>query len=582
MKQYLPDFLNFGKDSAQSLLVFSSNGFSLTAAVVINTGSDLAIEATAESDNSDPKAALIDVMGKLTVSYGRLPQQAIMLHAHAIPAVIELGIDNVDKLKPEKMQELIRWEMEGLFSEVIPHGDIGWLLVARGFMSEYDRDALVEQLHAENQECAGSTPLRFGEVAIREGYINREQLEDSLGIQDQMQLQDQRIVCGWTRLNSDEPSQWLVTAMSSAIREQWVAAFQELGRGSMGKLDLRGFYPGVSCAAGLIGGIGRHGDAYLLELHQSYMALLHYRGNSLRDCYMRSISRKSPDYSELSSLLHEAGVQEEAIVYVYQAYTGRRAIRDQMKQDSQIDFRFIDKEFAPVNQNDNGMDINKTIQLLGAARLYADSHERLITPVQGFDSPPIWYKRPGIRVAAMVLIVLAIGMTVEAYYRIETRNLEAELADLEKDINNQEKLRDDARQSKKLEAELKDLKKQHQALQEVKKTIESVLVTRQEFTQRLLDMIVRNINDKIIINSITEPQWNRFVIDGWAVDQSSVDYFSKGLSRDLSNWSMYISSNPSSIGQDFRGHSGYTFSFTIDSQDSKRNQLANKNSQRNQ
>lgn len=582
MKQYLPQFLSLGKDAGRSLLVFSSNGFSLTAAVVTNDGSDLTIEATAESANTEPKAALIDVMGKLTVSYDRLPQQAIMLHAHAIPAVIELGIDNVDKLKPEKMQELIRWEMEGQFSEVIPQGDIGWLLVARGFMSEADRDALVEQLHSENQERVGTTPLRFGEVAIREGYINREQLEHCLGIQDQMQLQDQRIVCGWTRLNSDEPSQWLVTAMSSAIRDQWVSAFRELGRGRVGKCDLLGFYPGLACAAGIINGIGRHGDAYILELHLPYMALLHYRGGSLRACHLRATSRQSPTYNDMTGLLYEAGVHEEAIVYVYQAHASRRHLREQMKEDNQFDFRFIDKEFAPVNENDNGLDVFKTIQFLGAARLYSDNHDNFITPVQGFDAAPVWYRRQGIRVAAMVLLVVAVAITVEVFYRLETRQLEAELAELEKDISNQEKLRDDARQSRKLEAELKQLKKQHQSLQQTKKTIESILVTRRDFIQRLLDIVVRNINDNIIINSITEPQWNRFVIDGWAFDQASVDYFSKGLSRDLSGWDMFISSNPSSIGQDFRGHSGYQFSFTIDSQQSDSSRQQTRANNRNQ
>ena len=136
---------NKGKNLHKPLLVLISDGFGLLATVVDKKEGEITIVASSRSNLSEPSSALIEVFGRLSVSYGKLPKDTIMLHAHTIPSQLDLAIENINAIEEDKLQELIRWEMESIFADLVPRDNLGWLMVGLGYITEEQRDSLIKR-----------------------------------------------------------------------------------------------------------------------------------------------------------------------------------------------------------------------------------------------------------------------------------------------------------------------------------------------------------------------------------------------------------------------------------------------------
>jgi hypothetical protein len=550
----------YGLDKA--ILVFISDGFGLLGAIIEDKGSDVAVVASARSHLTDPLASLIEVSGKLSFCFGKLPKEAILIHANAIPSILELPIENVESIEKSKLQELVRWEMESVFSDLVPHDNLGWLMIGLGFISEQQRDSLVSELINENTES--NKKIRIGELAIRESYITRNQLEECLKIQDQMQLQDQRIKCGWNEIKDSNPPRWLATAMSKGIHEQWITAFESTqARIAMGKVRLNALYPFIGVTASQLIDIFTDNEAYILELHNAYISLMTYRDGRLLQCLVHECSGDIPKINDVESLIHSADIADGSEINLLMTHANRNDLRELLSTHSTFKFTYLERKVSISNQISGDVSISEAMMIYGATFNYVSGSHQLIVPVQGQEPPPPIYKMPEFKIVASVLVFILLIGGIESILAWKTNKLDVKLNAVEEKVERQELVKKDIRASKKAQQRLDEVNGEYNDLIALKGLMESVLVTRQDFTSEFLNIITRNLNDNLVINSIEELEWNKFVIDGWALDQPSIDYYGQGLSRDLKKWDMIIAENPSNLGRNQAGLTGYKFKFVL-------------------
>jgi hypothetical protein len=562
MRDLINKFKSNKNNKEKSLLVLVSDGFGLLACVVTNHLANVSITASARSNHSEPHDALVEVIEKLSSSFGRLPSETIMLHTHAVPANLELGIENLDALAQEKMQELVRWEMESIYSDLIPSDNLGWLMIGMGFINEQQRDELVEYLEIENQDALKK--VRIGELAIQRGLINRDQLEECLKQQDILQLQDQRIECGWNRLDEQEQPLWLATAVSHAVHKKWVDALEQIIKRSKGvKTRLKYFYPFIGTSAIHIPEINTAKDIYFLELHRPYLCLLHYHEGRLIQCINQQASSDTPRANDVESLFHLARIPENSDVYVNITFSERKVVFEEIKYVSMFNLKSLENNVPFLANYPDEIALSEAIIVTGAMNNYIVNSQELIVPVQGQKPPPPFYQRPEAKVAAIVFAIASVFICIESVLAYKMNKLDKELSLLKEQVKKQELVRKDVRNATKAQENLDLLTVEYDDVINNKKLIESVLVSRQKFTRQVLDIVINNLNDNLLINNIEELEWNKFVIEGWAVDQPSIDYFSEGLSRSLQNWDMYISENPSELARNNNGYTGYSFRFVI-------------------
>ncbi len=544
------------------LLVLFSDGFGLLATVVDKQEGEVTIVASARSNISEPVTALVEVLGRLSVSFGKLPREAILLHAHAVPSILELAIENIETLESHKVQELVRWEMESTFADLVPHDNLGWLMIGLGYITEQQRDVLVKQLTAEKNESGKK--VRIGDLAISQDYINRNQLEECLKVQDQMQLQDQRIKCGWSSINEASKTYWIATAISESIHQQWVSAVQTVSaKGVLGKAQLKSIYPYIGAGSSQLFHIYSNDKVYILELHRPYLALNIYRKGLLLECLVLECSSDTPQLNDVETLINNADIPEGTDIYTTVTHSDRSALREELETLSLFSFKHLEREVTIPTQLTGDVSSAEAIMIFGATFNYFSKSHQIMTPVQGANPPPPLYLRPLAKVAAMVLVLACVIGAIEGGLAWKLDKIETKLTSVKDKVQLQQKIKKDLSKSKKAQVKLDNLKLEYESLVELKKLMETVLVSRNNFMNEFLDMVILNMNDNLIIDSIIEQQWNIFVINGWSVDQTSVEYFSQGLSRDLRNWDMEITENPSELGRSDNGLSGYKFRFVI-------------------
>ena len=547
------------------LLVFMSDGFGLLATIVDKQDDEIGIVASARSSITEPVAALAEVLGRLSVSYGKLPKESVLIHAHAIPSILELAIDNIDQIKQDKLQELIRWEMESIFADLLPRDNLGWLMIGLGYVAEAQRDALVIKLSEANSEgLDNNKKLRFGDLAISEGLINRNQLETCLKVQDQLQLQDQRIKCGWSRIQINEEMRMLSTAVSNSTHTQWVNALTEVSKkGAVGKTELKSIYPYIGSAALKFPGIYANNKTHILELHRAYLALNTYQSGVIVDSLVLACSGDTPQVGDIESLLNSADVPEGTDVYVVVTHSDRTELREALDENPTFYFKHLEREIMLPANISGDVSSSEAMMILGSTFNYLTRNNQMLVAVQGVEPPPPIYRRKEAHFAASVIIFSLIIGAMEGYMAWQIKKADDKLTKVENDVDIQQKIKRDLSKSKKLEVSIKKLEQDFEALGQLKKLMDTVLVNRNQFMDELLDMIVLNMNDNLLIDSIRERSWNVFEIQGWSLDQASVQYFSQGLTRDLLTWDMEITENPSELARDDTGFTGYSFRFVI-------------------
>ncbi|QUM84944.1 MULTISPECIES: hypothetical protein [unclassified Moritella] len=564
-------FLGKMSAGANRLLVIESRGFGINAYVVERRGDAITLIEYAHNKIASCNESLAEICEQLTVAGCAIPQKALLVSGAVTAALISLPIDGDKTLSDQQMLELVRWEMEPLFNELIAYWTIGGLLIAKGYLAESQRKQLLVDLGEQKEKLAGRggrAPARFGELAIRAAYITKEQLDECLRIHEETQLLDPTIDCSW----SDKPiatdqqgGLWLCAAMSAPIRQQWVDAF------SHNKIFLSGIYSQHHSAVSQLP-ISEN-EQLLVILNVGLVTSIVVKNNLVTATKQYRCSDHALTSDEVITLLIEhlnvqlqTDIADESSAIYYSGYHPQ--INDLITEVMpQLNATWICLD--GVLAKDKQTLIVGDAAIVGATNHYFNQYSlqqqsRLI----GTPPPPAWYKNTSVQGGLICFSIFAFIAANEGHYYYTEQRVFLEIQQNEiavekiDDIN--EKLNSKNERYIRLKKQKKQLEEKLEVLSVRRQGLNTVLLKRQEFIANLLPLISRSINDQLILKMVEEGSWYHFELSGWASDQLAIDSFNQQLTAELEPWNMQLTNSSSREGRSDFGFDGYQFMMTLE------------------
>ncbi|KXJ53657.1 MAG: hypothetical protein AXW15_02890 [Neptuniibacter sp. Phe_28] len=577
-------FLN-KKTAGKGILVLKVNGFDLKATVINGSRNELKVTVSVTSHKVEPDAALKDVFEQLQNVLGKnIPSNVLLLHISAISGLVEVT-DSFDSADSSNLLEMLRWEMEGIVASQSPHWDLGWLLMGRGYISAAQREELIVLAMEEKQrtyQTGDPSPMRFGEVAMREQMVSKEQIAECLHIQQKLQLSDQRLLTQWRPQvtpsaddsdlsgSRDMANKYLCTAMPIVQHQQWLDAVKKIsGSNGIPRLNLRQVYPFAGSTIPLIGDSSE--TILLTEFHQAYVLCAVLSNHSVIDTVMIKCSGKQLDITAVADVMGQGAfvdIERWVVADVDQVYA------EQIEYLESV-FQLTPEPLARHTSLDVAEGSEALLCELGAVQHFLGLSPLLVTPLAGMPPPDPFYRSPRFKVAMALLAVPLFIASYEGYYYWKLEQLTQQLVAKEEQLNrfkaSKKEQRKEYGEAQKNIALYEEKQKDLGLLQSEKQLVEQVIVKRQSFMSRLLPVLSESINDGVVLESIKENQWYEFSLTGKAVDQASIDDFNQVLSISLESLHMYIDKSPSNFSGDAaRMQNGvYAFEFLLKRQEAQ-------------
>ncbi len=558
------------------LLVAESDGLTLRALVVGLHGDKVIVEQTLKSRAMEPRAAIGDLLKQLEERGVTPPKQAILLNTNIIPTLLELPIEGKEVLPDQRMLELVRWEMEALLTEQLSQWNLGWLLIGRGYLTEEQRDEIIDDMQAlklATQASGGRTPARFGEEAIKREWINREQLEECLALQESLHLFDSSVDCSWQPSPIQagrQPGLWLCAAMSSTLRQSWVEAFAHH------QVRLQWLYPAAGATAPSLAQF--KSPQVVVEIQPGVVVCSRVEEGQVVFLGLIKCCDHTVKADEIIELCQSALSSDIEKIYLTGCHPRRENLAKTLSEKLQRPFVPLQELLSAhcVFQSalepgvEHGIESNKADEFGGMLsscfHFYGLTSADSAIQLQGEPPPPPLYKQSIVQLGAALGLLLMIMTGNEAWALWKTKQIDAEIAENEHKTSlilaANEKLasKDDEYQSVKKSRDEWAATFQKESAR--KQAIESVLIKRQQFVEALLPMLGRVVPDRVVVTAFEEQQWYRFKLNGWGMNQEAIDSFNELLIYELESWGLYIANSPSEV-EHRNGIEGYRFSFML-------------------
>ena len=568
------------KKPSKELLVLKCDCLSLRATVIKGQADELNVLASVMSWETDPVVALTDVITQLKNQLGpSLPNEAILMHINAIPNLVEIT-ENTNSATPNNLAEMMRWEMDGVVADLSPVWDLGWILLGRGYLTQEQRDRLLElamQEKALSSRHTGGTALRVGELAVREHMATQDQVKDCLQLQEKLQLPDQSLITQWrpvpkmpSEFSTDDTfnatQHYICSAMPIAQHLQWINAFNKVsGNKGLPKLKLKQVYP----IAGSTLTLPEIHDEVLMvtEFHPAYALCAVLENGVIQDIVTLKASSYPLEIDLVVQTLQSGRFADTERWLIANVDGQTLSFFDEL--ESRINLR---AEYLPKASR-LSLDVPATVKNNVLAELGAASHffgrgPLLVSPLGGTPPPEPFYRRQGVRVAAAIALVPMIIGGFEVLNQWEISSLRNELIEKEKTLSGMGDQReisqsDIDKMNQNIEL-YKGLEQELAGLQYQKQLVQQVMLKRQNFVEKILPTLSHSINDGVILDSMVETDWYHFTLTGRSIDQSSIDDFYRVLSINLQPLQMTIVDNPSRLDQGNVTQAGiYAFEFTL-------------------
>jgi hypothetical protein len=568
------------KKSSKGLLVLKCDCLSLRATVIKGQADKLNVLASVMSWETDPVVALTDVITQLKNQLGpSLPSEAILMHINAIPNLVEIT-ENTNSATPTNLAEMMRWEMDGVVADLSPVWDLGWILLGRGYLTQEQRDRLLElamQEKALSSRHTGGKALRVGELAVRERMATQEQVKDCLQLQEKLQLPDQSLITQWrpvpkmpsefsTDDTFDATQHYICSAMPIAQHLQWINAFNKVsGNKGLPKLKLKQVYP----IAGSTLTLPEIHDEVLMvtEFHPAYALCALLENGVIQDIVTLKASSYPLEIDLVVQTL-QSGRFADAERWLIANVDGQTlSFFDELEGRINLRAEYLPKA-SRLSLDVPATVKNNVLAELGAASHFFGRGPLLVSPLGGTPPPEPFYRRQGVRVAASIALVPMIIGGFEVLNQWEISSLRNELIEKEKTLSGMGDQReisqsDIDKMNQNIEL-YKGLEQELAGLQYQKQLVQQVMLKRQNFVEKILPTLSHSINDGVILDSMVETDWYHFTLTGRSIDQSSIDDFYRVLSINLQPLQMTIVDNPSRLDQGNVTQAGiYAFEFTL-------------------
>ena len=570
----LPSFRS--KSANKGILVLRTDGFGLRATVIHNKKGELKVTVSVSSSQVEPVAALTDVLEQLqNMLEKNLPSQAILLHISAIPDLVEIT-GSFDAPGSNNLLEMLRWEMEGVVAMQTPNWDLGWLLMGRGYITSDQREELV-QLVAEEKKISnqqgGRSPMRLGEVAIREGLVTQEQISECLNIQKQLQLSDQRLITQFRPQmaavdqfesgEQDTAKNYLCTAMPVAQHQQWMDAVKKSSSKVGVRISLQKVYPFAGATVPLVA--DNDLPVLITEFHQANVFCAVVQAGQIVDVSMLKCSSHKLDIEALSATLTSGRFPDANRWLVADP---EKLYQEAIAKVSEITGLVPEPLQHSCTQNiQPGRE--SLLAELGCANHFLGINTGQLVPLAGMPPPDPFYRKTAFKAAMAAMLVPLIIAGFEGFKYVQIQELRDQLIAKEKQIgqykDSKKEKRKELDQAKENIAEYQDKQKELSSLKGEKQLVEQLIIKRQSFVERILPVLSESINDGVVLDSMQEKNWYEFSITGRAIDQASIDDFNQVLSISLESLNMYIASSPSNFKGDaaLTQNGVYVFEFLL-------------------
>lgn len=172
--------------------------------------------------------ALAQVLQDFRTQAAPTPRRVVLAARHVVPTVLtQLPIDPENPRKPVQMRELLQTDLEQPLAEFGSLWSLGAVLQARGFLSAPQREQVTMEEALRRQNRAHQ--LRYGEIAIELGLIDRAALDECLDLQAAMQSLDAQLWAGWCGRTQDKHPLWLACGVGRTTFQEWEDALAAHG-----------------------------------------------------------------------------------------------------------------------------------------------------------------------------------------------------------------------------------------------------------------------------------------------------------------------------------------------------------------
>lgn len=539
------------------MLVIVHDGAALTGIVVVRKGKNWIAIGSGRSTAASLAAAVGDVLSQCGVPVRR----AVLACSGAVTALVDLPIE-ADQPKPAReMLGLVRWELEPLMAEQMAAWNLGAVLQARGYIDDQGRTTLADE-QVRRQGGGGGASPRFGEIAIELGLAQREQVEECLAAQAQLQSFDDHVVCAWADLGTPGEggrSLWLTSGIGLAAQQRWVDACSRHGVRLDAILALAG--------AGLIAQEPARDSGVCVELTASHAAVMRLRSGRPERLAIRTVSG-SDDAGTLEGMLADCLLPDDDTIWAFVPRPDAQQICDAL---AHVTGRRIENTASDPSKRLSS-DAHPAVQawlpfLLGMVRSQTNKEGRILPRLPAAEPLPPPFKRPQTWAFAG-LLMLSLGISAyEVAAMLRQQWMQGEVSELAgikaRNERQVEKAAEDKRQADLLLKQVDQHKVEQQAAQQALDFYRNELGGRREFLSTTIAVLPEAVSSEVMLESVEETRWFELSVKAWSISQSAAYRLAKDLASSLNAWKFEVNDLQVKAQAGRSGQEGYSLQFRL-------------------
>jgi outer membrane murein-binding lipoprotein Lpp len=561
-------FLNrFKPDSGGSIWVFRFTGYRWVSVVISNEKQGPKVLALGESTQLDMMSALAE-MRKQISGKTACPKEAVLMAPGVAVGLLDLPVEPDKPRAPAQMRELVRWELDNLVGEISDQYSIGAVLVGRGYITHEQRQNTAIELEIRRSASRGGGLTRFGDTAIQLGYIQRDQLDEALAIQEKLVLLEVTLECSWhLHLYTEEDGQqtygWLACGVSRAKRDQWASAFKRNG------LKLKGIFPLTGATIPAIGRRDKESHSLCVEVHEERW--VSYRIQKGVVMSYRESGKLAHDIT-VDQLVDQCGDQLRPglkdIILVGNDIDSALAAELANRLDRAVSMYALSTASADKGFDELSLLEKASFESIGQLSFSSQSIYKHMA-IAAFDPPPPVWKNKQILAGTAAGIVVTAMVGAAVFVKMQTMEEEARLVELEEEFKKNQAL---SIQYSTINAEAKRLQGEIDAMQEklLEATNETqqfeILTQRQEFVLRLLQALESSIDQSVTLDQVVEPERSNnpsVHIVAWASNQPAAASFTERFNQRIQDMDYQTIDIDIRSGYGRYGLYGYVIDFWI-------------------